>query len=531
MLSYYISSCLTVITCLTLGVFVLYKNPRNATHRSLFFLNLSVTLWSAFLFLHYLSTTQEFALLTARLLHIGAVFIPSCYLYFITSLLGINSAKKKIITFSFILSIICLFLSFAPNFVQSVSPKLGFPYYANAGTLYIFWIITFFIISAYSFLLLLKKMSTADPSKRNQIRYVIIASSIAFMGGATIYPLWYDIPIVPFGEHFIFLYPIILTAAVLKHKLLDIEIVVRETLIYSLLVGFITIIYLLTVLLTERLFKNIMGYQGLLATAASAIVIAILFTPAKNRIQSIVDKLYMGGARAQIQKEFEKFRVQLEQSDKMKAVATLAAGMAHEVRNPLTAIKTFTEYLPTKFNDATFRKKFVKIVGSEVERINAIVGQLLEFAKPKDLNLQKVNVHDLLNDTLLLLSENMVKDKIALNKDYGDFKAFIYADANKLRHVFFNIFKNAIEAMVNEKKLLTIRTTLGKDLIVEIKDTGYGMDKEQVKRAFDPFFSTKDNGTGLGLSISHSIIKDHHGKIEIKSTPNIGTTVKLFLGK
>lgn len=526
MLLYYISSSLTVLTCLSLGIFILYKNPHSDTHRSLFLVNLSVALWSVFLFLHYLSKTHRFALVTVHLLHIGAVFIPSCYLYFITNLLGISKDKKKVVSFCFILSFIFLGLSFTPYFIKGVSPKLNFAYYGDAGPLYIFWIIAYFAIAIYSLLLLLKEMATAT-SKKNQVRYVLGASIIGFAGAATIYPLWYNIAIPPFGEHIVFLYPIILALAVLKHKLLDIEIVVRKTITYSLLAGFITIIYLLIVLLTERLFKNIIGYQSLLATIASAIVIAIMFTPVKSRIQFLVDKFYIGGGRAQMQKEFEKFKTQLEQSDKMKAVATLAAGMAHEIRNPLTAIKTFTEYLPEKFNDAIFREKFTRIVGSEVERINSTVGQLLEFAKPKNLNLKKTNIHNLLNDTLLLLSEQMIKNKIILNKDYGDFSPYISANPDKLRHIFFNIFKNAIESMKNDKKSLTIKTGLNKDLIVEIKDTGCGMTEEQIKRAYDPFFSTKEGGTGLGLSIVHSIIKEHNGNIEIKSALNKGTTVIL----
>ncbi len=481
------------------------------------------------MFLHYLSRNYKSALLTAQLLHVGAVFIPSCYLYFITSLLGINNDKKKIINICFTLSFIFLGLSFTPYFIKGVSPKLNFAYYGDAGPLYIFWIIAYFLTVVYAFLLMLNAYPKAGRLKKNQIKYVLSASLIGFAGASTVYPLWYGIQLKPLGEHIIFLYPMILAYAILKHKLLDIEIVIRKTIIYSLLVGFITIIYLLTVMLVERIFKNIIGYQSLLATIASAITIAIMFNPVKNRIQSLVDKLYTSGVRAQMQKEFEKFKAQLEQSDKMKAVATLAAGMAHEIRNPLTAIKTFTEYLPEKFSDANFREKFSRIVGSEVERINSIVGSLLEFAKPKQLAFKKTDIHNLLNDTLMLLSEQMLKNRITLNKDYGNFNPTISADPEKLRHLFFNVFKNAIESMKNGGVLL-VKTKLNKSLIVEIKDNGCGMIEEQINRAFDPFFSAKKGGTGLGLSIAHSIIKEHKGNIEIKSTPGKGTTIVLSFG-
>ncbi|MFH0731356.1 MAG: ATP-binding protein [Candidatus Omnitrophota bacterium] len=526
MFPYYISSLLTVITCLSLGVFILYKNPRSSTHQSLCLLNLSVALWSLLLFLHYHSKDYNSALLSVRLLHIGAVFIPSCYFYFICNLLGITKAKKGLLRLCWFLSLLFLGLSFTKYFIRDVSPKLNFVYYGDAGPLYILWIIIYTAIIAYSLVLLLKEIKVASSSKKNQIKYVLFASIIGFAGAATVYPLWYNIPILPFGEHVVFLYPIIIALAVLKHKLLDIEIVIRKTLVYSLLAGFITVIFLLMVLFTERLFKNIMGYQSFLATVTAAIIIAIMFTPVKNRIQLLVDKIYLGGTHAQMQKEFQKFKDELEQSDKMKAVATLAAGMAHEIRNPLTAIKTFTEYLPEKFNDKSFRENFTRIVGSEVERINSIVGQLLEFAKPKPMNFQKVNIHNLLNDTILLLSEQLIKNKITLNKYYADSILLVHAEPDKLRHVFFNIFKNAIEAMKGPGAL-TITTRLNEKIIVEIRDTGCGMTQEQIARACDPFFSTKENGTGLGLSICHSIMKEHKASMEIKSLPAVGTSVIL----
>ena len=143
MLPYYITSLLTVITSLCLGIFIIYKNPRNNTHRGLSLLNLSVAMWSLFLFLHYISKNDNFALLTVRLLHIGAIFIPSCYLFFVTSFLGILKEKKKIIIFSFVLSFIYLGLIFTPYFIKGVRPKLNFAYYGDAGPLYIFWIIKF----------------------------------------------------------------------------------------------------------------------------------------------------------------------------------------------------------------------------------------------------------------------------------------------------------------------------------------------------------------------------------------------------
>ncbi|MBN1404903.1 MAG: hypothetical protein JW946_00095 [Candidatus Omnitrophica bacterium] len=517
--SYCATSLATVATSLLFGFFVIYKNPKSNTHRSLFMLNATVAVWSLFLFLHYISKTHQAALLTGRLLHISSVFILPFYLLFIVHLLDIYKEKIRIIFSSFALSLILLCFSFTPFFIKDVSPKLNFTYYADAGAFYILWIALYLMTAIYALFLMIKAMPGADKQKKNQIRYVLIASVMSFAGGATIYPLWYGVLMPPFGEHIIFIYPIILAYAVLKHKLLDIEIVIRETITYSLLALFIGIIYLLMVLFADRF----------VAAAISAVIITILFTPVKTHIQALVDKFYAAGTRSKIKKEFEKFKNELEQSDKMKAIATLAAGMAHEIRNPLTAIKTFTEYLPEKFDDKVFREKFTRIVGAEVERINSTITQLLEFAKPKPLNLKNTDIHILLNDTVALLSEQLIKNKITVHKAFKAAAGKMGSDPEKLRHVFFNILKNAIESIRNGGEIF-ISTRQNKYLFVEIRDTGCGMTQEQLSRAYDPFFSNKENGTGLGLSIVHSIMKELKGGIIIKSELGEGTTVVLKIG-
>lgn len=515
MLAYYTTSLLTTITCLGLGVFVFYKNPKNSLHRSLLRLNLAVCLWSFFLFLHYLSKTPNTALYTLRLLHIPAVLIPTAYLHFIVNLLGIP--KRRAIKISYLLSGIFLVLNFTPYFILKIEPKLHFRFYATAGPLYIFWILVYLGISSYGVYLMLKNYSSAPPLKKNQIRYVLLASVIGFSGGATIYPLFYDIAFAPVGEHIIFLYPVIFTLAVLKHNLLDLNIVIKRTAVYSVSVLLITLVYLVMVLLTERLLRNMVGYQSLWSTVIAAVGIALLFTPIKNRVQQIADKVYITSA-------YQRFKKELLESDKQRALAHLAAGMAHEIRNPLTAIKTFAEYLPQKFNDVDFREKFSRIVTGEVDKINSLVTQLLEFAKPSVLNIAPADIHSLLDYTLNLLSAEMIKNNIELSKTYTQEDAVVNVDANKLRHVFLNIIKNGIEAMGGGGTLMVATFRQQDRFAIEISDTGCGIEDKDLGKIFEPFYSSKEKGAGLGLAVAQSIITEHGGTISAKSTPGAGTT-------
>jgi signal transduction histidine kinase len=522
MFPYYITSLLTTVASLGLGFFVFYKNPKNHLHQSLLRLNLVVAAWSLFLFLHYISKTLSIATFTLYILHTAAIFIPVCYLHFVSDLLNTN--KQKIIRASYIISIVFAVLIYNNNFIAGIEPKLYFRFYATAGKLYLLWIIAYLITAGYTTYLLLKNYSGSSRIKKIRIRYVLLASFIGFVGGSTIYPLFYNIEIPPWGEHIIFIYPVIFSIAVLKHDVLELNIVIKRTIVYSVSILLITITYLVIVLLSERLLRNVMGYQSIWVTVAAAVIIALIFTPLKNMVESLIEKFYIRNAYQRLQRE-------LIDSDRSKALAQLAAGMAHEIRNPLTAIKTFSEYLPKKFDDKDFRNDFSQIVKSEVDKINSLITQLLEFSKPTSPVLVPTDPHQLLDYTLDILSAEILKNNIKIVKNYTADTSLIEVDSNKLKHVLFNIIRNAIEAM-RYSGTLSINTLNRKDnFMIEVADTGCGIKKNDLKKIFQPFFSTKPKGTGLGLAVTESIIAEHNGNISAKSAFGKGTTFTISLPK
>ena len=240
--------------------------------------------------------------------------------------------------------------------------------------------------------------------------------------------------------------------------------------------------------------------------------------------------------------------------------------MAHEIKNPLTAIKTFTEYLEKHKNDPDFYTKFSKIVGKEVDRIDDLVHQLLEFSKPFPVELKKCDLVKLIDDTLAFLDSQFLKNNITVHKIYDTSSPILVTmDPVQIRQVILNIFINAIEAMetkaknhsepkraedeesliqdpslrpadsvqddnLPKKKTITITITQIKNhVIFSTTDTGSGIAKQDLKHIFEPFFTKKDNGTGLGLSISYGIIEKHKGKIEVKSAVGVGTEFRIKL--
>ena len=243
-----------------------------------------------------------------------------------------------------------------------------------------------------------------------------------------------------------------------------------------------------------------------------------------------MDRFFFKGTPVEIAEQNELLRREVAEKEKFKAVATLAGGVAHEIKNPLTAIQTFSEFLPQKLNDKEFLNKFAAIVGTEVNRIDQLVHQLLDFAKPSPLSLKETNIHNLIDETLDFLNSKFIQHKIKIEKKYDINKeSLLSVDPIQLKQVFMNIFLNAIDAMSQSGTLTVATKTTDASLEIIIQDTGCGITPKDLSHIFDPFFSNKDNGTGLGLSITHGIIQEHKGKIRVESVGGQGTDFTIEL--
>ncbi len=218
-----------------------------------------------------------------------------------------------------------------------------------------------------------------------------------------------------------------------------------------------------------------------------------------------------------------KMEEQIRRTDRLSSIGTLSAGMAHEIKNPLVTIKTFTELLPVQYGDTEFRQTFFDLVGQEVKRIDTIVNRLLNFARPAKASLKPVSLHDVLENSIHLVEQQLVKHQIRLEKDLAAERSLIQGDAEQLNQTFINFFLNATQAMAPGGTLSVKTFVLKSSVQVDVKDTGCGLSDEKRKHIFDPFFTTKENGVGLGLSVSHGIIQEHKGAIDVESEEGRGT--------
>ncbi|HLO11644.1 MAG TPA: ATP-binding protein, partial [Pseudoneobacillus sp.] len=218
----------------------------------------------------------------------------------------------------------------------------------------------------------------------------------------------------------------------------------------------------------------------------------------------------------------------LHRQDKLAAVGQLAAGVAHEIRNPLTSMKGYAEFLQLDEKDPE-RMEFLNIILDEIERVNTIVEDFMVLAKPKAVELEEKNVVPVIKNVVSLLEFEARKKNVHLSFDCNQEIIQIECDENRLKQVFLNFIKNGIEAMPNGGDL-HVKTIIHENNVqISIQDSGVGIPKEKLKKLGEPFFTTKKNGNGLGLMVSFKIIESHNGKVFVESEPNKGTTFNILL--
>lgn len=219
----------------------------------------------------------------------------------------------------------------------------------------------------------------------------------------------------------------------------------------------------------------------------------------------------------------ERFR-RMSRADKLATIGELAAGAAHEIRNPLTAIKSSLQYLKTK-SQAQKENKLLSNALKETERIDNILSGLLSFSRPSEIKKEKGNLLEILEESLELISFQARKQRIKIVRDFPSSPVFLNGDRAQLKQLFLNLLLNSVQAMKENDELKIEITSAGdQKVLIAITDTGEGIPEENLDKIFDPFFTTKKGGTGLGLSICYGIIQSHQGEIEVKSKLNQGTS-------
>jgi two-component system sensor histidine kinase HydH len=228
--------------------------------------------------------------------------------------------------------------------------------------------------------------------------------------------------------------------------------------------------------------------------------------------------------------EVRSLQEEIRRKEKLAAVGSLAAGIAHEIRNPLSSIKGLATYFGNKFAETDEDKESAGVMVREVDRLNRVISELLEFARPSELKLKQKNIKELLEHSVRLVQQDAKSNNIEIDLAVSDGLPSALLDPDRFSQALLNLYLNAIQAM-DEGGVLSVKSTLGEEgeIKVEIADTGAGINPNDLNKVFDPYFTTKTKGTGLGLAIVHKIIEAHNGEIRIRSAPGKGTVFTLLI--
>jgi len=227
--------------------------------------------------------------------------------------------------------------------------------------------------------------------------------------------------------------------------------------------------------------------------------------------------------------EVRALQKEIERSERLASLGRLAAGIAHEIRNPLSSIKGFATYFGERYKDVPEDRKTADIMVQEVERLNRVITQLLEFARPMTVQKKPSPLGPVIQHSLKTIEREALTSDVKIETKLPDEIPQVPMDGDRINQVLLNLYLNAIEAMEEGGTLAVEVANEAGGLRISVSDTGKGIKGKDISHVFDPYFTTKQSGTGLGLAIVHKIIESHEGDIKLDSEPGRGTRVTIIL--
>jgi signal transduction histidine kinase len=289
---------------------------------------------------------------------------------------------------------------------------------------------------------------------------------------------------------------------------------------------------IMTALYVETLIRPILHLNQTMKRAGEGDLTVRAPTRHGDEVAELADVFNRMMAELEAAREREELqRAQLAHTEKMAAVGTLAAGVAHEVNNPLSGVLASLENMRDDPDDQEMRDRYLQLIADGLKRIERTVANLLNFARPREIKLERTSVNHNLRHVIELVEYQFRAAGVEVKLDLDEDPAVVEADHFQMEQLFLNLVLNALDSM-REGGTLYLRTRVrGGRVIAEVRDTGHGIPAEIRDRIFDPFFTTREvgEGTGLGLAVSGSIVAAHGGRIELETAVGRGTTFRVIM--
>lgn len=491
-------------------------------------------MWAFFGGTSFTTSNYDAALTLNRLANAIGGFIPVFYLGLAISISNARISQSLTFKLSWLVPIICALFSFHPIYIPTVEPKMGMTNYPNPGPLFTVYFLHFAATAFYAELILLRHLKSNDLSstQRKSGLLITVGTSVGFILGSTTFLTVYNFPIIPYPSCFVWIFALFGTFAIARYNLFGIKISPKE-IPYFLVTTCSTLLYLSLSIGFAGFIIKVLDLTHAAHQFIAFLLCGLLLRPLQGAFEYTIAFLLFKTTARQLRDLNHNLFERIEKDRRLSETSILAAGMAHEIKNPLTTLKTFAKFLPDRYQDSDFIKKCALHMQEETDRINNIVLQILEFASSKNLHVTETDASLLIDETISMLNINIVRKSIKISNQTPN-PTILIIDKERFRQVLVNILLNAIEAC-SKNDSITISSTVTRrgfkhGVLFQLSDTGCGMSDEELTRLYDPFYSkNKQNGTGLGMNIVKRIVQDHKGDISVESKPGEGTTFFIFI--
>ncbi len=433
---------------LLLSFYIFTRRQQNSIYKSFAAACLSIGFWSIFYAIWQIQTTKELALLCMRLVMLFCDFIPFAFLWFVCNVVNIR-LKKWQAAFLIGMPIFLAIFSFSKLMVADVVPRLSFPFWPVPGILAHIFYVELFLAVVFSFVLLARSYFKAEGLQKWQTKWVTLTFIPIWAGGCTNIPLWYNIPIYPAPNFFVGMGLLVLSYAIIRSRLFDVD--------------------------------------------------------------AITD---------------------IVQEAKLSALGIMATSINHEVRNPLFVIKGLAETLLERPDgDPAKVKDIAQRTITQAERALEIIRNFSSYAKrqsSKTFDKRSLDIKEVLESVVPLVRSELALDQIRLQLNLPS-KTMVCADRHSLEEIFINLIVNACQAMTGGGEIEISVKEEKPWLLIKIRDTGPGLDREQLDRIFEPFYTTKSSGTGLGLYVVKQLVEKNGGRVDVCSELGVGTIFTVLL--
>jgi signal transduction histidine kinase len=527
-------SILTGALSAGLATFVLFKAPK--TRLTLLWIGtcVSIAIWSFGFGMMTRSLTLPSCLFWQRWgVYLGAIMIPTLYLHFVAELTC--ASIPRILVGSYFASAVFEVLNFT-GYLATASLKPPFLFYTDAiFPAYHLYTLFFLVVAVYAHWLLIRRYRTADGNLKNQTIYVFIGTAIGFVGGAMTFPLSFNIHVFPIGTYLVAFYIVSVTYSIYKHRLMDIQLAIRKSVVNTVLTACLTAFYICFVSYGARFAQAAFGDSTLIFSIAGAFLLTVIFMPLRNRVQRFFDRYFFS-----------------DWSDQPIA-REIAAGFSHELKSPLAGLSMQAQLALQEIQDAEEgRVAAADVLPKIKEALRYLVSQSSDAARrieavrgvaePAEGQIEPVDIPAVIDNSLAYLERAVHETRVTIRREMPKRLPAVRSNAKQLEIVFINLIKNALQAMETSDAemgergrggILTVAAQEREGLIlISVKDTGPGIATKDIGHIFEPHFSTKGRkGTGMGLYLTHQIVKAHGGSIEVSSEPNNGTQFVVHLPK